>query len=126
MAAAFGKAVVCADVSLTVRPFFEHMGYETVCSKAVMRRGIELANFRMVKRIFSRHDAERQCAASFWLEDERGCAVRHNCSGVERTKGDIYAADLSHGADARSRNQGVREKRFEQRIRCKQHERYDD
>mgnify|MGYP000071420226 CR=1 FL=1 len=51
-AAALGKAVVCADVSLTARPFFEHMGYETVCSKAVMRRGVELANFRMVKRIF--------------------------------------------------------------------------
>lgn len=51
-AAPFGKTVVCADVSLTAQSFFEHMGYETVCSRAVMCRGVELANFRMVKRIF--------------------------------------------------------------------------
>lgn len=51
MAAASGKTSVCADVSLTARPFFESMGYEVVCGKTVERRGVELANFRMVKRL---------------------------------------------------------------------------
>lgn len=50
--AASGKVSVFADASLTARPFFEHMGYEITCRKTVKRRGVELANFRMVKRLF--------------------------------------------------------------------------
>lgn len=50
--AASGKASVFADASLTARPFFERMGYETICRKTVKRRGVELVNFRMEKRLF--------------------------------------------------------------------------
>lgn len=32
-------------------PFFESMGYEVVCDKKAERRGVELANFRMAKRL---------------------------------------------------------------------------
>ena len=35
--------------SLTARPFFEKMGYETVRSQQVTRQGIQLTNFIMIK-----------------------------------------------------------------------------
>lgn len=35
--------------SLTARPFFEKMGYETVRSQQVTRHGVQLTNFIMIK-----------------------------------------------------------------------------
>lgn len=51
IAIASGKTTVSADASLTAQPFFERMGYATVRKQTVMRRGVELTNFRMEKRL---------------------------------------------------------------------------
>ena len=51
MAVASGNALICADVSLTARPFFAHRGYAVVRRQTVMRRGVGLVNFRMDKRL---------------------------------------------------------------------------
>ena len=38
------------DASITAKPFFERHGYRAVARQTVTRRGIELTNYRMVKR----------------------------------------------------------------------------
>ena len=44
-------AVVTVDVSLTARPFFQARGYRLIRPQRVERRGVELANLRMEKRL---------------------------------------------------------------------------
>ncbi|ROS23368.1 putative acetyltransferase [Rathayibacter sp. PhB127] len=39
-----------ADVSITARPFFEHHGFVAVAEQHPVRAGVELVNWRMVKR----------------------------------------------------------------------------
>lgn len=46
-----GTTVIEVDVSLTARPFFERHGYRIVTPQTVIRRGVELANFRMEKAV---------------------------------------------------------------------------
>lgn len=38
------------EASITAKPFFERHGYRAVALQTVTRRGIELTNYRMVKR----------------------------------------------------------------------------
>ena len=38
------------EASITAKPFFERHGYRAVARQTVTRRGIELTNYRMVKR----------------------------------------------------------------------------
>ncbi|MFJ7826598.1 GNAT family N-acetyltransferase [Psychrobacillus sp. NPDC096623] len=39
------------EASITAKPFFEHRGYKIVCSQTVERRGVNLSNFKMIKKI---------------------------------------------------------------------------
>jgi len=39
------------EASITARPFFEHQGYNVVCSQTVERKGIKLTNFKMSKKL---------------------------------------------------------------------------
>lgn len=44
-----GSRELTAHVSITARPFFERMGFRIKKRQTVIRRGIELTNFQMVK-----------------------------------------------------------------------------
>lgn len=37
--------------SMTAKPFFEHRGYRLVQSQCVERRGVQLVNFKMIKKL---------------------------------------------------------------------------
>lgn len=39
------------EASITAKPFFEHRGYISICSQIVERAGVELTNFKMIKKI---------------------------------------------------------------------------
>lgn len=39
------------EASITAKPFFEHLGYKIVCSQTVEKKGVKLANFKMLKKI---------------------------------------------------------------------------
>jgi GNAT superfamily N-acetyltransferase len=39
------------EASITARPFFERHGFCTICERTVVRRGVELTNFAMEKRL---------------------------------------------------------------------------
>ena len=39
------------DASITAKPFFEHRGYNIVCSQTVERKGVKLTNYKMVIKI---------------------------------------------------------------------------
>lgn len=39
------------DASITAKPFFEHKGFNLVCSQTVERKGLNLTNYKMVKKI---------------------------------------------------------------------------
>ena len=41
------------DASITAKQFFEHRGYNTICSQTVERDGVKLTNFNMIKKIES-------------------------------------------------------------------------
>jgi len=41
------------DASITAKQFFEHRGYNTICSQIVEREGVKLINFKMIKKIES-------------------------------------------------------------------------
>lgn len=51
VAAAGGASLIGADASLIAQPFFARMGYSTVREQTVVRRGVELRNFRMAKQL---------------------------------------------------------------------------
>ena len=44
------ERVLTVEASITAKPFFERHGYRAVARQTVTRRGIELTNYRMVKR----------------------------------------------------------------------------
>jgi putative acetyltransferase len=44
-------ARIFAEVSITARPFFERCGFSAVQQQTVLRRGVELTNFQMEKRL---------------------------------------------------------------------------
>lgn len=46
-----GAASLCADVSLTARPFFEYRGYVVISQQSVHRAGETLINFAMKKEL---------------------------------------------------------------------------
>jgi len=50
-AVGLGLKHIFADASITAVPFFEHCGFSSVQQQSVIRRGIELSNFRMGKRL---------------------------------------------------------------------------
>lgn len=39
------------DASITAKPFFEGQGYEVVCLQKIERRGVMLANYKMMKEL---------------------------------------------------------------------------
>lgn len=45
------QKVLTSDVSKTARPFFEKVGFEVTKKQTVVRKGVELVNFRMKKNI---------------------------------------------------------------------------
>lgn len=47
---ATGAQDITTYASITAKPFFEHHGYEVVRQQVVVRRGIELINFHMLKK----------------------------------------------------------------------------
>jgi putative acetyltransferase len=46
-ALAGGVHVIFVEASITARPFFERMGFETIVQQEVMHRGVWFTNFRM-------------------------------------------------------------------------------
>ncbi|MDJ0905782.1 MAG: GNAT family N-acetyltransferase [Woeseiaceae bacterium] len=46
-----GIAELTSEVSITARPFFEHMGFDVVRSQVVTMNDVELTNFRMRKAL---------------------------------------------------------------------------
>ena len=38
------------EASITAKPFFEHKGFNLVCSQTVKRKGVNLTNYKMIKR----------------------------------------------------------------------------
>jgi putative acetyltransferase len=48
-----GLGVIFAEVSITARPFFEQRGFAMIAAQSVLRHGVAMTNFRMVK--FLRH-----------------------------------------------------------------------
>jgi putative acetyltransferase len=44
-----GVERIFTEASITARPFFERLGFSTLCQQTVTRSGIELLNFRMEK-----------------------------------------------------------------------------
>ncbi|NRD09354.1 GNAT family N-acetyltransferase [Rathayibacter agropyri] len=50
-AEAAGTPELAADVSITARPFFEHHGFTVVAEQHPVRAGVELTNYRMLKRV---------------------------------------------------------------------------
>ena len=45
------QTVLTSDVSKTARPFFSKMGFSVVKEQTVIRKGIELTNFKMTKTL---------------------------------------------------------------------------
>lgn len=45
-------AEITVDASLTAKPFFEKHGYETIRQQTVVRKGVTLINFKMVKTMY--------------------------------------------------------------------------
>ncbi|MFD2046064.1 GNAT family N-acetyltransferase [Ornithinibacillus salinisoli] len=39
------------EASITAKTFFEHRGYKVVCAQTVVRKGVKLNNFKMIKEI---------------------------------------------------------------------------
>ena len=39
------------DASITAKPFFEHRGFKVVCPQGVVRKGVKLTNFKMIKKL---------------------------------------------------------------------------
>ncbi|UQZ37242.1 GNAT family N-acetyltransferase [Paenibacillus sp. PK3_47] len=52
-AALLGLDLLDVDASLTAKPFFEHHGFRTVTEQNVVRNGITLVNFKMIKALSS-------------------------------------------------------------------------
>ncbi|MHA6480669.1 GNAT family N-acetyltransferase [Paenibacillus sp. strain BS8-2] len=50
-----GIQEIVTHASITAKPFFEHQGYVVVEVQSVIRKGIALTNFRMVKSIAPRN-----------------------------------------------------------------------
>ncbi len=46
-----GHKKLTSDVSITARPFFEHVGFEVINEQKVIRDGVELTNFKMLKKL---------------------------------------------------------------------------
>lgn len=46
-----GLSRIFTEASITARPFFESQGFEVVQAQTVARRGQDLTNFRMVRRL---------------------------------------------------------------------------
>ena len=46
-----GIAELTSEVSITARPFFEHMGFDVVQSQVVTMNDVELTNYRMRKAL---------------------------------------------------------------------------
>ncbi|WP_054957843.1 GNAT family N-acetyltransferase [Paenibacillus dakarensis] len=46
-----GLTEIKTEASITAKPFFKHLGYEVIRQQTVIRRGTELTNFLMIKRI---------------------------------------------------------------------------
>lgn len=42
---------IVTEASITAQPFFERLGYKTVCLQTVERKGVTLTNYRMVKQL---------------------------------------------------------------------------
>jgi GNAT superfamily N-acetyltransferase len=42
---------IFTEASITARPFFERHGFRTIRERTVVRRGVELTNFAMEKRL---------------------------------------------------------------------------
>jgi len=49
-----GHDCIFAEVSITARRFFEHCGFVVQLQQSVVRRGVELTNFKMQKQLPSR------------------------------------------------------------------------
>jgi len=47
-----GLARLSTDASMTARPFFERRGFHVIAAQTVARRGQELRNFRMTRRVY--------------------------------------------------------------------------
>ncbi|MCD7036239.1 GNAT family N-acetyltransferase [Metabacillus sp. GX 13764] len=47
----FGIKLMDTDASITARPFFEHIGYQVEKERCILKNGVELINYRMMKRI---------------------------------------------------------------------------
>lgn len=39
------------EASITAKPFFERQGYQMICLQTVERKGIELINYQMIKKL---------------------------------------------------------------------------
>ncbi|MBM7630964.1 GNAT family N-acetyltransferase [Geomicrobium sediminis] len=39
------------EASITAKPFFEQRGYNVICKQTVERKGVNLVNYKMVKRV---------------------------------------------------------------------------
>lgn len=39
------------EASITAKPFFERLGYKTICLQTVERKGVKLTNYQMVKKL---------------------------------------------------------------------------
>jgi len=50
-ARAQGLNGLCTEASITARPFFAHRGFQLIEAQTVARRGQELTNFRMARRL---------------------------------------------------------------------------
>ncbi|OBZ16464.1 GNAT family N-acetyltransferase [Bacillus sp. FJAT-26390] len=50
-ASKLGLVEVDTEASITAKPFFERQGYEVIQRQAVERSGVELVNFKMVKKL---------------------------------------------------------------------------
>jgi putative acetyltransferase len=40
-----------SDVSKTAKPFFKHVGFEEIKEQKIIRKGVELINFKMIKEL---------------------------------------------------------------------------
>lgn len=44
---------IFSEVSITARPFFEKQGFVTLSERKIVRKGIELTNYKMERKIFT-------------------------------------------------------------------------
>lgn len=44
---------IFSEVSITARPFFEKHGFVVLAEQTIVRKGVELTNYKMEKRLFS-------------------------------------------------------------------------